>query len=209
MRFVIHVIIAVVPVFSFAQTDFVRDLQKSTPGEGTIKITQSARLTLLLNGDTVTVPHEGENIVQHAKEHKTRPDSDTKKRDNVLPEKKANRSDDHTEEKENDAASPAARPAVRKVHRYTVSGYRVQIFAGSNSRSSRQEAEKAASRFKSFFPEVPAYTHFFSPRWVCRVGNFRTEAQARAFMSQVRSLNSFSGVTVVRSAIQVISHIDE
>ena len=103
-------------------------------------------------------------------------------------------------------ANGSVRPV--KMKRYKISGYRIQIYAGNNSRNSRVEAERAAQRFKGFFPKVPAYTHFYPPRWVCRVGDFKTAEQATAFMSQIQHLKVFSGLIVVKTAIQVAYRSD-
>ena len=47
---------------------------------------------------------------------------------------------------------------------YKAVGYRVQAFAGGNSRADRQKAERIKSSIKSYYPNVPVYVHFFSPR---------------------------------------------
>jgi hypothetical protein len=57
---------------------------------------------------------------------------------------------------------------------YKVTGYRVQAFAGGNSRNDRLKAEQTGNQLKVHFPEQPVYVHFYSPRWICRMGNFRS-----------------------------------
>lgn len=183
-RFLLFV--AWVPVLACAQTSqkgFVHDIQKSVAGWGKLVVNQDARLTKLVDNDTVVAPvarKEGKNT------------------DTV----KSNVSSADTGEGE--VRADVKTPHAVKLKRYKISGYRVQIYAGNNSRNSRMEAEKTAQRFKGYFPKVPVYTHFYPPRWVCRVGDFRTSEQAQAFMQQVRQLKVFSGLIVVKSAIQVV-----
>lgn len=179
-------LIVLLPVAVGAQTlqnDFVREVQKDVAGWGKLVINQDSRLTRLVNKDTIVAPTN--------KEEKDRPADSTKQK---VPAKIPNVSEESNE--------TVSRPA--KLRRYKISGYRVQIYAGNNSRNSRIEAEKTAQRFKGYFPKVPAYTHFYPPRWVCRVGDFKTSEQAQAFMQQVQQLKAFSGLTVVKTAIQVV-----
>ncbi len=179
-------LIVLLPVAVGAQTlqnDFVREVQKDVAGWGKLVINQDSRLTRLVNKDTIVAPTN--------KEEKEKPADSTKQK---VPAKIPNVSEESNE--------TVSRPA--KLRRYKISGYRVQIYAGNNSRNSRIEAEKTAQRFKGYFPKVPAYTHFYPPRWVCRVGDFKTSEQAQAFMQQVQQLKAFSGLTVVKTAIQVV-----
>ena len=48
-------------------------------------------------------------------------------------------------------------------------GYRVQVYAGNNSRIARQEANDVAEQIRMEFPELPVYAFFQPPRWLCRV----------------------------------------
>ena len=71
---------------------------------------------------------------------------------------------------------------------YKVNGYRVQVFAGGNSRNDRVKAQKAGSDVKMAYPDIPVYVHFYSPRWICRMGNFRTYEEASAVFKGVKKL---------------------
>ena len=65
-------------------------------------------------------------------------------------------------------------PAVSKGKKIQTMGYRIQIYAGGNTRYAKEEAQKAAQFIKVNFPEIPVYTDFVAPRWVCRVGDYKT-----------------------------------
>ena len=74
-------------------------------------------------------------------------------------------------------------------------GYRVQVYAGNNSRVSKQvEAE---------FPDLPVYTYFRPPRWLCRVGDFRTIEEADAAMRRLKATKRFKEVSIVREQINI------
>lgn len=86
---------------------------------------------------------------------------------------------------------------------FRTSGYRVQIYAGNNSRQAREEALKKASQVKEFFPELPVYTYFQSPRWLCRVGDFKSIEEADAVMRRLRATSIFKEVSIVREQINI------
>lgn len=71
---------------------------------------------------------------------------------------------------------------------YKVNGYRVQVFAGGNSRDDKIKAQNAGNAVKMAFPSQPIYVHFYSPRWICRMGNYRTYEEASAILSQVKKM---------------------
>ena len=92
---------------------------------------------------------------------------------------------------------------TKKVMRgYKVNGYRVQAFAGGNSRKDRQQAERIGNEIKAQFNNVPVYVHFYSPRWICRVGNFRTYEEAHQMLIGLRKMG-FSQATIVKGKITV------
>ena len=84
-----------------------------------------------------------------------------------------------------------------------LSGYRVQVYAGHNSRESRNEAERISARVKDLFPELKIYTNFNPPRWVCRVGDYRTIEEADAMMRRLRKTSVFKEVSIVRDQITI------
>lgn len=71
---------------------------------------------------------------------------------------------------------------------YKVNGYRVQVFAGGNSRNDKMKAQEAGNKVKMAYPELPVYVHFYSPRWICRVGNFRSYEEANIVLKRVRNM---------------------
>ena len=85
---------------------------------------------------------------------------------------------------------------------YKVNGYRVQAFAGGNSRTDRQKAQNIGDAIKMQFPEQPVYVHFYSPRWICRVGNYRTYEEAHAMLLELKKMG-YQQATIVKGKISV------
>ncbi|MCD8260423.1 MAG: SPOR domain-containing protein, partial [Bacteroides sp.] len=82
-------------------------------------------------------------------------------------------------------------------------GYRIQVFAGNNSRDARNQANDMAEKVKSTFPELPVYTYFSSPRWLCRVGDFRGIEEANAMMRKLKATGNFKEVSIVKEQINI------
>lgn len=82
-------------------------------------------------------------------------------------------------------------------------GYRIQVYAGNNSRTARNEAYGMASRVKEYFPELKVYTQFTSPRWLCRVGDFRSIEEADAAMRQLKRTGVFKEVSIVKEQVNI------
>ena len=170
-----------------AQSTFTERLQKSNAGEGKISVTQDKSIDALVNGASA-VTKQPENIKPEQKEKVTPPKdkADDKEKEKVAP-------------KDNEAVVvvPDTVDMHKKVMKgYKVNGYRVQVFAGGNSRNDRLKAERTGESIKSSFPGVPVYVHFYSPRWICRMGNYRTYEEAHEVLQKVKHLGYDSAIIV-------------
>ena len=85
-------------------------------------------------------------------------------------------------------------------------GYRVQVYAGNNSRQARDEANSVAEKVKEKFPDMPVYTFFQPPRWLCRVGDYKSIEEAHVAMRQLKAAGNFKEVAIVREQINI--HIE-
>ena len=85
---------------------------------------------------------------------------------------------------------------------YKVTGYRVQVYAGGNSRNDRLKAEQTGNNIKMKFPDQPVYVHFYSPRWICRMGNFKSLAEAQKVLAKVKALG-YKQACLVKGKITV------
>ncbi len=82
-------------------------------------------------------------------------------------------------------------------------GYRIQVYAGNNTRQAKNEAYGVGSRIKEYFPDLSVYTSFNPPRWLCRVGDFRSIEEADAMMRQLRSTGVFKEVSIVKEQVNI------
>lgn len=89
------------------------------------------------------------------------------------------------------------------------SGYRIQIFSDGRNQSTLQSRARARSNsVLSRFPKYRNQIYSFSkaPNWYTRVGNFKTQSEANAALSELRrAFPGFAGeMRVVRSNIVIV-----
>lgn len=85
---------------------------------------------------------------------------------------------------------------------YKVTGYRVQAFAGGNTRNDKQKAQQIGNAIKMKYPDQPIYVHFYSPRWICRVGNYRSYEEAHQMLKNIKAMG-YHAATIVKGKITV------
>lgn len=83
-----------------------------------------------------------------------------------------------------------------------VKGFRVSVYSGGNTREAREQAEQAGQKVKAALPDQPVYVHFYSPRWMCLVGNFTNYDEAKAAMRKIRKIG-YGNANVIRTMITV------
>ena len=79
------------------------------------------------------------------------------------------------------------------------------INTGSMTASRNADREKARNigdAIKMAFPDQPVYVHFYSPRWICRIGNFRTYEEAHAMLQEIQKMG-YKQASIVKGKISV------
>ena len=178
-------------------------LQQKTQGLGTVSVHQSKEIDDLVNGavpvakpvaKTTTSPTQNTaaNTEKTAEEEKK---EEPKERVALKPDMPKTETESGTEV-EVDMSKKVMRNS------YKVTGFRVQAFAGGNTREDKRKAEEARDKIKRAYPSEPVYVHFYSPRWICRVGNYRTQEEANRMLRNIRNLG-YRQAVVVKGKITV------
>lgn len=178
-------------ISAWAQTFTQRIQKKGQAGEGTLTVTHDQAIDKLVNGQQTAVPV----LPKQQADDKTTPTTTGQKKDETKPEAKAPVATPDT------TYMPDGRKKVM-TNAAKVNGYRVQAFAGGNQRKDRQQAERIGNTIKASYPDEPVYVHFYSPRWICRVGNYRTYEEAHQMLLNIRKLG-ISGASIVKGKISV------
>jgi cytoskeletal protein RodZ len=197
MRYLITILILCIGICTNADAQsFTQRIQKTTKGKATITIHQDASIDELVNNTSVngSSPDQTSNKTTHAKTTPTTTSTTKPATTEII----AN-TDNSNKQEDNDDPD-LSKKVIRNGHK--VMGYRVQAFAGGNSRADRQKAEQIGNSIKSQFPNEPIYVHFYSPRWICRVGNYRTYEEAHQMLTNLRNLG-YSQASIVKGKITV------
>lgn len=206
-------------IHSEAQS-FLDHLQKKEPGKASVKVSQSKDIDELVNGKVkiaiTTLPQAPTT---------TKSKQDDKPSIHPLTPQKQDKITDKTKEDRNNKQESSAKATERRATKedtstfeldiptidmrkkvmrksYKINGYRVQAFAGGNSRADRLRAESIRDNIKQVLPNEPIYVHFYSPRWICRVGNYRSYEEAARILKQVKGLG-YKQACIVRGKITV------
>lgn len=189
-----------------AQT-FTDRLQQQKAGKGTVTLHQSKEIDKLVNGRYSDPNAAGMRPdikpEQPAKEQQAGQGNTVRQVSPVRHVGQVKQEKQNTDQQDiipQDTTPDMSKKVMRKSYKTT--GYRVQVWAGGNSRVDRQKAEKAGMTVKRNIPGVPVYVHFYSPRWICRIGNYRTYEEAHEVLREVKQLG-YSEAVIVKGKITV------
>lgn len=174
-----------------AQSTFTQRLQTSSAaGEGKVTIVQDKAIDDLVNGHRQTPAQQ-----QTERQPTDRQQKPSEGKTATTPTTPATHS---LTEQHIDTTTISPDDTRKKVMKggVKVNGFRVQVFAGGNSRESRMQAEKTGREINSLFPGEPVYVHFYSPRWICRMGNYRTYEEAHQILNAVKKMGYKSAIIV-------------
>ncbi len=173
-----------------AQT-YLEHLQTREAGKGNVTVHQSRDIDNLVNGNKPNTSNAKKT------EMPTKTEAPTK-RETIDAVQRKTTIDDAVN---NDIPNIDTGKKVMR-NGYKVTGYRVQVYAGGNSRTDKAKAESIGNSIKALFPEQPVYVHFYSPRWICRMGNFRTYEEAQEILVRVKAAG-FRQASLVKGKITV------
>ena len=197
LQSIIKKVIVILPFYLFtflpltAQT-FTQRIQKTTAGEGTITIHQDTAIDELVNGPVS--PAKPAPAPKKTTPAPAKPV--TKAKDTPVTQIKDTTVSHSQQETETDSTQITPKRVFKTV------GYRVQVLAGGNTRQDRQRAEQAGRSLRTLFPGEEVYVHFYSPRWICRVGNYRSLGEAEKMLHAVRKMG-YKAATIVKGKITV------
>lgn len=184
---------------------FLDTLKSKKAGEGTVTVTQSREIDELVNSAKLmkSVP------AADSQQQRTQKDA----AGNIAKGKPEQHKNAATGEHSRDMghgnaaddtadALPTAPSKKVMLNSRKITGYRIQVYSGGNSRADRQKAESTGSAIKMKIPELPVYVHFYSPRWICRVGNFRTYQDADIILKKLKGMG-YRQACIVKGKITV------
>lgn len=167
-----------------SQTYTDRLRQQGRSGEGKVVIIQDAAIEEIVN-----------NVKKKNRQEVSKEKSETKKETPVAKNSTGQHKETETQER-----MPSSHTAGTR-YRTKMVGYRIQIFTGGNSHNDKAHAFEFADKCRKSFPELSVYPRFVSPRWICRVGDFRTREDAVKYAGKIRSKRISTEVRIVKCEV--------
>lgn len=204
-QFAVGLLLALACTQQAGAQSFLDKLRSNKQGQGDVTVTQSQEIDELVDNaglvkkQPATTPRATADNKPAAlppaathREHASKATAETAP---------VNRTTDtRTEQEAEFTAVDTSKKVMRGGRKIT--GYRVQAYSGGNSRADRQKAENIGNAIKMRFPDLPIYVHFYSPRWICRVGNFRTYQEANAVLKEIKDMG-YGQACIVKGKITV------
>lgn len=181
---------------AMAQTPFTQHVRTQRAGEGKVRIIQDSIIEKVVNQPMTGKTAKPGKTTGKTDKTTTKPKDDTATHHDNAAAKHDNTEHDNADDNETNKHVGSAKTT-------TMTAYRIQIFSGSNSHQDKQKAYDLAAKCKEKFPELSVYTKFVSPRWVCRVGDFKNLADAQNYASKIRAAHFTREVRIVKTTIRV------
>lgn len=180
---------------------FTQRIQQVKSGQGNVAIHQSAEIDALVND--AKLGYVGNTIVASKQTTASTNLATASPKPNTPPiQKTYDKLSADTAATSTTTEPTTTEPAQKTGRMYKTMGYRVQAFAGGNSRKDRQQAERIGNQIRASFPDVAVYVHFYSPRWICRVGNYRTYEEAHEMKRALTNMG-YNQCIIVKGKITV------
>ena len=78
-------------------------------------------------------------------------------------------------------------------------GYRIQVYAGNNTRASKERANEVDRYIRALYPDLPVHTEFKNPRWLCTVGDFLYYEEAYETLRKLKKETPYKGIIILRN----------
>ena len=174
------------PFNTTAQT-FLDRLQQPVAGQGTITVHQDTAINQVILNPQSTLKPEDRRPAETSTSTSTSTGTSTGTSTSTTSRP--------------DTTTTVTTPTTGRTRR-VVNGFRIQAFAGGNSREDRKKAERTANAIRSQLPNVPVSAHFYPPRWICYVGSFRTHEEAAQMLRTVKGLG-YNQALIVKAKVTV------
>lgn len=176
-----------------AQSKFTEHVKSQQTGERKVVIIQTPQIDDVVN-----------NTPQPVKNNPATPSNEQRGHDSSKKPSESNGKDkpahSHVGDNNHNPAETTPVPSGTR-HRYKGHGYRIQIYTGNNSHNDKMKAYAIGETCQKKFPMLSVYPRFINPRWVCRVGDFRTHEDAQEYAKKIRASGISREVRIVRCEV--------
>ena len=185
-----------------AQTQFTQRIQQDVQAGARITIHQDDAITELVNGKPAATTTPRQNSDRPRQQNNDRPRQQNNDNNNNNNNQSSGRTESSAETTTTSPVQETDSIAVVPRRTRKMAGYRVQPFVGGNSRADRVKAEQTGATLQTLFPGHRVYVHFLGGKWTCRLGDFRTMAEAKEVLDELVKMG-YDRAMMVRGQINV------
>ena len=87
-------------------------------------------------------------------------------------------------------------------------GFRIQAYTDNNAKTAKAATQKRARDIAMKFPQYRSYITYKAPSWRLRIGDFKTQQEAKAALNRIKSVypNFAREMVIVRDRINIWSN---
>ncbi len=179
---------------------FIGEITANKTGEGTLTVNQAPEIDRLVNETRLSVGASGQQAPAASTKGQGKPGAEPSGTAHAKDRAASPKSTGIMKTDEETGTAASGKKVMK--NGVKVDGYRVQAFSGGNTREDRTMAESTGHAIKTRYPGLPVYVHFYSPRWICRVGNFLTFEEASAVLKDIKAMG-YKDACIVKGKISV------
>ena len=131
--------------------------------------------------------------------------------DNKDAKKDEEKKKEKEEEKKKEELTPK-KPKRQHTSQQTIEnrgvGYRIQAYTDNNPRTAKAAAQQRARDIAMKFPQYRSYITYKAPAWRLRIGDFKTQQEAKAALNRIKSVypKFAREMVIVRDRINIWSN---
>ena len=116
------------------------------------------------------------------------------------------------EKKKKEELSTPKKPKRNHTSQQTIEnrgvGFRIQAYTDNNAKTAKAAAQKRARDIAMKFPQYRSYITYKAPSWRLRIGDFKTQQEAKAALNRIKSVypNFAREMVIVRDRINIWSN---
>ena len=109
------------------------------------------------------------------------------------------------EKQRTESSKPKRSNSTSQTIKSRSNGFRIQAYTDNSGRNAKSAVKQRARAIAMRFPQYRSYISYNAPSWRLRIGDFKTQAEAQAALSRIRSVfpSYARQMTIVRDHINV------
>ena len=179
---------------------------------GQVTVNAPKELEKRNNADVGKQQQQTTNKDKKVKEKDKKKDKSEEEKLNELDDDNNNKESKKDEDKKKEEVTTPKKPKRNHTSQQTIEsrgvGYRIQAYSDNNHKTAKAAAQKRARDIAMKFPQYRSYISYKAPAWRLRIGDFKTQHEAKAALNRIKSVypKFAREMVIVRDRINIWSN---